>query len=104
MKPFFEIVRNSSFVHFQKQQICPKLDENQSHPSPSIVVDYSAKSKDFLLFGSHLRDSKEFFPMLAYVNLKGWLAITTLKPTFTFLGRNFAIFNTFTWQNLYQEK
>ena len=29
---------------------------------------------------------------------KGWLAIATLKPTFTFLGRDFAIFNTFTWQ------
>ena len=35
---------------------------------------------------------------------KGWLAIATLKPTFTFLGRDFAIFNTFTWQNPYQEK
>ena len=35
---------------------------------------------------------------------KDWLAIATLKPTFTFLGRDFAIFNTFTWQNPYQEK
>ena len=35
--------------------------------------------------------------------VKGWLAIATLKPTFTFLGRDFAIFNTFTWQNPYQE-
>jgi len=30
---------------------------------------------------------------------KGWLAIATLKPTFTFLGRDFVIFNTFTWEN-----
>ena len=34
---------------------------------------------------------------------KDWLAIATLKPTFTFLGRDFAIFNTFTWQNPYQK-
>ena len=34
---------------------------------------------------------------------KGWLAIATLKPTFTFIGRDFAIFNTFTWQNPYQK-
>ena len=27
-----------------------------------------------------------------------------LKPTFTFLVRDFAIFNTFTWENPYQEK
>ena len=33
-----------------------------------------------------------------------WLAIATLKPTFNFFGRDFAIFNTFTWQNPYQEK
>ena len=55
-------------------------------------------------------------PLVGYVTLllatiimcaeyrKGWLAIATLKPTFTFLGRDFAIFNTFTWQNPYQEK
>ena len=30
--------------------------------------------------------------------------IATLKPTFTFLGRDFAIFNTFTWQNPFQKK
>ena len=35
---------------------------------------------------------------------KGWLPSAKLKPTFTFLGRNFAIFNTFSWQNPYQEK
>ena len=35
---------------------------------------------------------------------KGWLAIATLKPTFTFLGKDFAIFNTLTWENLFQEK
>ena len=35
---------------------------------------------------------------------KAWLPSAKLKPTFTFLGRDFAIFNTFTWQNPYQEK
>ena len=54
---------------------------------------------------------KATFKVLLHLNvdharnkLKGWLAIATLKPTFTFLGRDFAIFNTFTWQNLYQKK
>ena len=37
------------------------------------------------------------------IKSKGWLAIATLKPTFTFLGRDFAIFKTFTWQNRYQK-
>ena len=37
------------------------------------------------------------------IKSKGWLAIATLKPTFTFLGRDFAIFKTFTWQNPYQK-
>jgi hypothetical protein len=41
---------------------------------------------------------------LARGQSKGWVAIATLKPTFTFLVRDFAIFNTFTWQNPYQEK
>ena len=41
---------------------------------------------------------------VAFPIAKGWLAIVTLKPTFTFLGWDFAIFNTFTWQNPYQEK
>ena len=40
---------------------------------------------------------------MIYMETKGWLAIATLKPTFTFLGRDFAIFNTFTWQNPYQK-
>ena len=31
---------------------------------------------------------------------KGWLAITTLKTTFTFLDRDFAIFKTFTAQTV----
>ena len=35
---------------------------------------------------------------------KGWLPSAKLEPTFTFLGRDFAIFNTFSWQNPYQEK
>ena len=35
---------------------------------------------------------------------KGWLPSGKLKPTFTFLVRDFAIFDTFTWQNPYQEK
>ena len=35
---------------------------------------------------------------------KGWLPSAKLKPTFTFFGRDFAIFNTFSWQNPYQEK
>ena len=35
---------------------------------------------------------------------KGWLPSAKLKPTFTFLGRDFAIFNTFGWQNPYQER
>ena len=35
---------------------------------------------------------------------KGWLPSAKLKPTLTFLVRDFAIFNTFTWQNPYQEK
>ena len=35
---------------------------------------------------------------------KGWPPSAKLKPTFTFLGRDFAIFNTFSWKNSYQEK
>ena len=35
---------------------------------------------------------------------KGWLPSAKLEPTFTFLGRDFAIFNTFSWHNPYQEK
>ena len=35
---------------------------------------------------------------------KGWLPSAKLKPTFTFLGRDFSIFNTFSWQNPYQKK
>ena len=34
---------------------------------------------------------------------KGWLPSAKLEPTFTFLSREFAIFNTFSWQNPYQE-
>ena len=40
----------------------------------------------------------------AIQNLKGWLAIATLKPIFTFLGRDFAKKNYWIWQNPYQEK
>ena len=35
---------------------------------------------------------------------KGWLPSAKLKWTFTFLGKDFAIFNTLTWENPYQEK
>ena len=35
---------------------------------------------------------------------KGWLPSAKLKRTFTFLGKDFARFNTFTWENPYQEK
>ena len=35
---------------------------------------------------------------------KSWLPSAKLKQTFTFLGKDFAIFNTFTWENPYQEK
>ena len=35
--------------------------------------------------------------------IKGWLAIATLKPTFTFLV-GILPFNTFSWQNPYQKK
>ena len=34
---------------------------------------------------------------------KGWLPSPKLKPTFTFIGSDFAILNTFSWQNPYQE-
>ena len=34
---------------------------------------------------------------------KDWLAIATRKPTFTFLGRDFAIFNTFTWGEIWKK-
>ena len=34
-------------------------------------------------------------------SVTGWIK---LKPTFTFLGRDFVIFNTFSWQNPYKEK
>jgi hypothetical protein len=46
----------------------------------------------------------DFSAQQMWRNMKGLAAIATLKPTFTFLGRYFAIFNTFTWQNPYQEK
>ena len=35
---------------------------------------------------------------------KGWLPSAKLKRTFTFLGKDFATFNIFTWSNPYQEK
>ena len=38
------------------------------------------------------------------VFLSGWLPSAKLKPTFTFPVRDFATFNTFTWQNPFQEK
>ena len=48
------------------------------------------------------------FILVGAANLKdrkGWLPSAKLKPTFTFFfGRDFAIFNTFSWQNPYQEK
>ena len=42
--------------------------------------------------------------LMIWVNLVILVNIATIKPTFTFLGRDFAIFNTLTWQNPYQEK
>ena len=36
--------------------------------------------------------------------LKRWLPSAKLKPTFTFLVRDFVIFNTFSWQKPYHEK
>ena len=45
----------------------------------------------------------EIFSAFFKIFQKGCLAIATLKQTFTFFGRDFALFNTFTWQNPYQK-
>ena len=61
----------------------------------------------FLYFRSHLTAAAHFhFQMGVSVceGQKGWFPSAKLKPTFTFLVRDFAIFNTFTWQNPFQEK
>ena len=46
--------------------------------------------------------TKDYFvsPLWNISNMqKGWLPSAKLKPTFTFLGRDFAIFNTLSWQS-----
>ena len=42
--------------------------------------------------------------IVGVVVLKGWLPSAKLKSTFTFLGKDFVIVNTCSWQNPYQEK
>ena len=62
-----------------------------------IIVSRLVGSLQCLAGYYHIKDGH----LLGY---KGWLPSAKLKPTFTFLGRDFAIFNTFSWQNPYQEK
>ena len=52
----------------------------------------------------HQKEDFHIFERSCIFYLKGWPAIAKLKPTFTLLGRDFAVFNTFTYQNPYQEK
>ena len=71
------------------------------HPKPRPTTPIDLFDISVVL---HQKENFHIFERSCIFYLKGWPAIAKLKPTFTLLGRDFAVFNTFTYQNPYQEK
>ena len=80
-----------------KKQIWGRKIGLHRHSRAHQQIIASSGKNDQILFKNAM------FPIVPHIQ-KGWLPNAKLKPTFTFLVRDFAIFNTFTWQNPYQEK
>ena len=85
---------------FQNSKVLKEM--NQLDREDTVGLMTGTRSSEYLWRKSRTAFNKKlrFSPISKG---KGCLAIATLNPTFTFLGRDFAIFNTFSWQNHYQK-